>query len=234
MTSPWCPVCRAIRGALRARPTSGRDMSRLYDHEPRPRHHRKLLVQRSPRRGLRRVVVLAASGLELRRRSAARPRAGRRVLVEGVDATEIEQAYLENTNVLRTVFRADDGDFELIDFAPRFNLYDRFFKPSMLVRIVRPLEGEPRARRALPADVRVRLQEIGRWRASNHIAVHRLSDTRPPDDERAAQLRRGRAAVPARARPPPRPRPGASRSRPASRRPPSASSSARSTTGAAG
>ena len=66
--------------------------------------------------------------------------------IEGVDATEIEQSYFENTNVLRTVFRGEHGEFELIDFAPRFNLYDRFFKPSMLVRILRPLSGEPRAR----------------------------------------------------------------------------------------
>ena len=90
--------------------------------------------------------------------------------VEGVDATEIEQAYLDNTNVLRTVFRADDGVFELIDFAPRFNLYDRFFKPSMLIRIMRPLSGEPRARVRCRPTYEYGLQEIGRWRASNHIA----------------------------------------------------------------
>ena len=66
--------------------------------------------------------------------------------VEGVDATEVEQAYFENTNVLRTVFSGDDGSFELIDFAPRFQQYDRFFKPSMLIRILRPLAGDPRAR----------------------------------------------------------------------------------------
>src|SRR4030095_12425010 len=55
--------------------------------------------------------------------------------VEGVDATDVEQSYVENTNVLRTVFRGERGSFELLDFAPRFALYDRLFQPSTLIRI---------------------------------------------------------------------------------------------------
>ena len=125
--------------------------------------------------------------------------------IEGVDATEIEQAYFENTNVLRTVFRGEGGEFELIDFAPRFSLYDRFFKPSMLIRILRPLSGEPRARVRCRPTYEYGLEEIGRWRASNHIEFTgfptpvRLTTNVPltyVEDERP---------VPARARPPPRP-----------------------------
>jgi GH15 family glucan-1,4-alpha-glucosidase len=89
--------------------------------------------------------------------------------VEGVDADEIEQEYLENTNVLRTVFRGPGGSFELLDFAPRYFLYDRFFKPSMLVRILRPLSGEPRARVRCRPVYEYGLIEAGFWRASNHI-----------------------------------------------------------------
>ena len=89
--------------------------------------------------------------------------------IEGVDATMIEQSYIENTNVLRTMFSGEGGAFELIDFAPRFNLYDRFFKPSMLIRILRPLDGEPRARVRCRPTYEYGLDEIGRWRASNHI-----------------------------------------------------------------
>ncbi len=91
-------------------------------------------------------------------------------VVEGVDATEVEQAYIENTNVLRTVFRGPSGEFELIDFAPRFSLYQRFFKPSMLIRILRPLSGEPRARVRCRPTYDYGLAETGSWRASNHIA----------------------------------------------------------------
>ena len=89
--------------------------------------------------------------------------------IEGVDATAVEQAYVENTNVLRTVWSGEDGSFELVDFAPRFQLYHRFFKPSMLVRILRPLSGEPRARIRCRPTYEYGLEDIGRWRASNHI-----------------------------------------------------------------
>jgi GH15 family glucan-1,4-alpha-glucosidase len=90
-------------------------------------------------------------------------------VVEGTDATEVTQEYVENTNVLRTVFRGDESAFELLDFAPRFQLYHRFFKPSMLVRILRPLEGEPRARVRCRPTYEYGLDDIGSWRASNHI-----------------------------------------------------------------
>ena len=89
--------------------------------------------------------------------------------VEGVDADTITHGYVENTNVLRTIFSGPDGSFELLDFAPRFVLYNRAFKPSMLLRIIRPLEGDPRA------IVRCRpVYDYGRiaassWRSSNHI-----------------------------------------------------------------
>jgi GH15 family glucan-1,4-alpha-glucosidase len=89
--------------------------------------------------------------------------------VEGVDADEVRQDYVENTNVLRTVFSGPNGAFELLDFAPRFALYDRFFKPSMLVRILRPLSGEPRARVRCRPTYEYGLAQIGSWRASNHI-----------------------------------------------------------------
>jgi len=89
--------------------------------------------------------------------------------VEGVDGEVVRQEYVENTNVLRTVFAGPAGEFELLDFAPRFQLYDRFFKPSMLVRILRPVAGEPRARVRCRPTYQYGLQEVGSWRASNHI-----------------------------------------------------------------
>ncbi len=54
------------------------------------------------------------------------------------------QRYVENTNVLETHFQADGGTFRVLDFAPRFLLYERAFRPTQLVRIVEPLEGTPR------------------------------------------------------------------------------------------
>lgn len=57
-----------------------------------------------------------------------------------------EQEYLVNTNILRTVFHTAKGDFEVIDFAPRFRLDGRYCRPNALVRIIRPLSGEPLVR----------------------------------------------------------------------------------------
>ncbi len=60
------------------------------------------------------------------------------------DGARGRQRYVENTNVLETHFQADGGTFRVLDFAPRFLLYERAFRPTQLVRIVEPLEGTPR------------------------------------------------------------------------------------------
>src|SRR5262245_37645253 len=129
---------------------------------------------------------------------------GGALTVEGVDATQIDQAYIENTNVLRTTFRSERGTFELIDFAPRFQLYDRFFKPSMLIRILRPVSGEPRARVKCRPTYEYGLDEVNRWRASNHIEFTgfptpvRLTTNVPltsVEDERSFLLDRERQLV---------------------------------------
>lgn len=54
------------------------------------------------------------------------------------------QEYIENTNILRTVFESEDGSFELIDFAPRFVQNERHFYPLMLMRKIKVLSGNPR------------------------------------------------------------------------------------------
>lgn len=56
------------------------------------------------------------------------------------------QTYIENSNVLVTHFVTPSGSFEVIDFAPRFFQFEVFFKPKMLVRIVRPVTGNPLVR----------------------------------------------------------------------------------------
>lgn len=89
--------------------------------------------------------------------------------VEIVEPREIRQSYVENTNVLRTTFRGRGGAFELIDFAPRFQLYDRFFKPTSLFRILRRLEGEPLVRVRCRPVYDYGRREVSHWVASNHI-----------------------------------------------------------------
>ena len=82
----------------------------------------------------------------------------------------IEQDYLRNTPILRTVQTDSDGSaVEIIDFCPRFRRAGRVYRPVAFVRIVRPLSGSP--------SVRVRLMPTDHWGrpapplpgGSNHI-----------------------------------------------------------------
>ncbi len=93
------------------------------------------------------------------------------------DRFESRQYYLENTNVLVTEFTCDDGRFRVIDLAPRFEQYERTYKPLMLMRKIERLEGAPR--------VRVRCRPVGDYGAvqpkpqlgSNHIRYPGLGDS---------------------------------------------------------
>ena len=82
----------------------------------------------------------------------------------------VDQAYVRNTPVLRTVLTAEDGAaVEILDFAPRHSKHSRTYRPLAFGRMVRPLEGTPR--------IRVRLRPSTDWGArpapttsgSNHI-----------------------------------------------------------------
>ena len=90
--------------------------------------------------------------------------------VELEDCVAVEQAYVRNTAVLRTVMTAADGaSLELLDFAPRHPKHSRTYRPLAFGRVLRPLSGAPR--------VRVRLRPSADWGArraettsgSNHI-----------------------------------------------------------------
>lgn len=53
------------------------------------------------------------------------------------------QQYIANTNVLSTEFTTPAGRFRVLDCAPRFLQFERYFKPLMLVRKIELLEGNP-------------------------------------------------------------------------------------------
>lgn len=54
-----------------------------------------------------------------------------------------KQYYLKNTNILATEFEVPEGKFRVIDYAPRFSQYERYFKPLMLFRKIELIEGNP-------------------------------------------------------------------------------------------
>ena len=87
------------------------------------------------------------------------------------------QFYLENTNVLCTEITCESGRYRVIDVAPRFQQYERYFKPLMLIRKIEPLEGNPR--------IHVKCQPVGDYgrqklrphRGSNHIHFDGYEDS---------------------------------------------------------
>lgn len=54
-----------------------------------------------------------------------------------------KQYYIANTNVLATEFTTPSGRYRVLDCAPRFLQFERYFKPLMLVRKIELLEGNP-------------------------------------------------------------------------------------------
>ncbi|SON57647.1 Trehalase [Hartmannibacter diazotrophicus] len=65
--------------------------------------------------------------------------------IELVGFERSEQSYDENTAIVRTRLFSSDGDaIEITDFMPRFEARGRFFRPTALVRRVKPIAGRPR------------------------------------------------------------------------------------------
>lgn len=88
---------------------------------------------------------------------------------------ESVQRYVENTNVLTTEIQCIDGKYRITDFAPRFRLYERYYRPLMLVRKIEPISGHPR--------IRVTCRPVGDYgktqlmplQGSNHIQFDGLN-----------------------------------------------------------
>lgn len=90
--------------------------------------------------------------------------------IELENAVRSEQSYQENTAVVVTRIFDDAGNaIEITDFAPRFQTKGRMFRPTALVRRVRPLSGHPRIRvRCRPRfDYGARAPEV--TYGSNHM-----------------------------------------------------------------
>lgn len=94
--------------------------------------------------------------------------------IEAVNGTVTEQAYLDSTNVLRTRFTAEGGSFEVIDFAPRFEQWGRYYRPTAIYRIVRHLSGAPLIRIRCEPVYDYGAKRATSWLASNHIEFQGL------------------------------------------------------------
>jgi GH15 family glucan-1,4-alpha-glucosidase len=95
---------------------------------------------------------------------------GGRFLIGAADGSPGVQRYLDNTNVLETVFDAPGGRFRTLDFAPRFEEHGRVFRPPQLFRILEPIDGTPR--------ISVRCDPVLGWSKSSPVVTqgsHHLS-----------------------------------------------------------
>jgi len=61
------------------------------------------------------------------------------------DMVDFQSAYLRNTAIVSTVLTdRRGGAVRVTDFAPRFHLYGRVFRPPQLFRLIEPVSGLPR------------------------------------------------------------------------------------------
>ena len=68
-----------------------------------------------------------------------------RFSLELEDQLHSDQCYLPNSAILKTtLYDHHGGVVEVIDFAPRFAQYERIYRPPMIVRRIRPVQGRPR------------------------------------------------------------------------------------------
>jgi len=90
--------------------------------------------------------------------------------IELDDLAETEQSYLPNTAVLVTRLTDGTGDgVEITDFAPRFLQFGRIFRPTTIMRILRPFGETPRVRIRLRPTFHYGTQIPEITRGSNHI-----------------------------------------------------------------
>ena len=65
--------------------------------------------------------------------------------IEVDNSYTITQHYLNNTAILKTNFRNNENEFEVLDFMTRFKLDDKnFYNPPELQRMIRPIRGLPK------------------------------------------------------------------------------------------
>jgi GH15 family glucan-1,4-alpha-glucosidase len=89
--------------------------------------------------------------------------------VELQDRAETSQHYTPNTPVLVTTMKGASGTVRITDFAPRFVRFGRMFRPAMLVRIMEPMEGQPRVTVRLRPRHGYGAHEAQRSQGSHHI-----------------------------------------------------------------
>lgn len=89
--------------------------------------------------------------------------------IDLADFSHCEQHYYKNTAIVETILFDHHGNrVDITDFAPRFNQYDRIYRPTTIIRQIKP-HGYPKIRvRIQPLDIETN-QSYRRVWGSHHI-----------------------------------------------------------------
>ncbi len=79
------------------------------------------------------------------------------------------QHYIENTNVIATEITHADGKYRVTDFAPRFRLYERYYRPLMIVRKIEPISGNPKVKVVCDPVNQYGSHKLRAYIGSNHL-----------------------------------------------------------------
>src|SRR5690606_16329457 len=74
-----------------------------------------------------------------------------------------------NSNILRTKIESEEGSYLITDFAPRFEQYERYFKPLILIRKVEPVSAHPKTRVTCNPTSHYATQKLSKHRSTNNI-----------------------------------------------------------------
>ena len=112
------------------------------------------------------------------------------------DLVESDAHYVRNTALVETILTDTNGaKVRVTDFAPRFERYERTFRPPQIIRRIEPLEGLPRSHDQSPAYLRLRPTDGRLRRRLQSHPLCRRQGGHAPDDGRAPFLHHDRNAV---------------------------------------
>lgn len=90
-------------------------------------------------------------------------------IVPNGELVDNKQFYLENTNILCTEVETKEGVYRVTDFAPRFEQYERYYKPLTLIRKIEPLRGHPKIRIICEPTYEYGSKAFHKYRGSHHV-----------------------------------------------------------------
>lgn len=93
------------------------------------------------------------------------------------DNYSITQKYVNNTNILSTLFTSDEGSFEVLDFMPRYKLVEPdYYLPPEIYRYIRLLSGKPSFKVNYNPKMNYARQEVIHEAGKNYIKTSAVTN----------------------------------------------------------